>query len=175
MKRSIGGRSEKEAKPAAQEQKANLALRHLPMTRSTRRCILLDTAPAHETVMTPVRPRTAAMRWRWRKLDGPIEGLAEGFRAPGLQAKLDVLERRKGELTEQTGRPGAAAAAAASQPGRALSPEGRPFAIELTGAIARMVALAQGGAGGDPALFACSVKVVAGARNHLKLLFNAAA
>jgi len=30
-----------------------------------------------------------------RKLDGLIEAMAEGFRAPGLQAKLDGLESRK--------------------------------------------------------------------------------
>ena len=30
-----------------------------------------------------------------RKLDGLIEAMAEGFRAPGLQAKLDTLESRR--------------------------------------------------------------------------------
>ena len=34
-----------------------------------------------------------------RKLDGLIEAVADGLRAPGLQAKLDVLENRRAELT----------------------------------------------------------------------------
>ncbi len=33
-----------------------------------------------------------------RKLDGLIEAIADGFRAPGLQAKLDELEQRKSAL-----------------------------------------------------------------------------
>jgi site-specific DNA recombinase len=36
-----------------------------------------------------------------RKLDGLIEAMAEGFRAPGLQAKLDALESRKAMLTQE--------------------------------------------------------------------------
>ncbi|WP_241763194.1 recombinase family protein, partial [Acidiphilium sp. PM] len=34
-----------------------------------------------------------------RKLDGLIDAIAEGMRAPGLQQKLDTLEARKAELT----------------------------------------------------------------------------
>ena len=34
-----------------------------------------------------------------RKLDGLIDAIAEGMRAPGLQQKLDALEARKAELT----------------------------------------------------------------------------
>ena len=34
-----------------------------------------------------------------RKLDGLIDAIAEGMRAPGLQQKLDTLEARKVELT----------------------------------------------------------------------------
>ena len=34
-----------------------------------------------------------------RKLDGLIEAIADGLRAPGLQAKLDALESRRAELT----------------------------------------------------------------------------
>jgi site-specific DNA recombinase len=36
-----------------------------------------------------------------RKLDGLIEAMAEGFRAPGLQAKLDALESRKAALERE--------------------------------------------------------------------------
>jgi DNA invertase Pin-like site-specific DNA recombinase len=36
-----------------------------------------------------------------RKLDGLIDAIAEGMRAPGLQQKLDALEARKAELTRQ--------------------------------------------------------------------------
>jgi site-specific DNA recombinase len=36
-----------------------------------------------------------------RKLDGLIEAMAEGFRAPGLQAKLDGLENRKVALERE--------------------------------------------------------------------------
>lgn len=43
-----------------------------------------------------------------RKLDGPVEAMAEGSRAPGLQAKLDALESRKAapELGLRRARPG---------------------------------------------------------------------
>jgi hypothetical protein len=36
-----------------------------------------------------------------RKLDGLIEAIAEGFRAPGLQAKLDELEQSKATLQSE--------------------------------------------------------------------------
>jgi site-specific DNA recombinase len=36
-----------------------------------------------------------------RKLDGLIEAIADGFRAPGLQAKLDELEQRKAALAAE--------------------------------------------------------------------------
>ncbi len=36
-----------------------------------------------------------------RRLDGLIEAIAEGFRATGLQAKLDELERRKAKLESE--------------------------------------------------------------------------
>ena len=37
----------------------------------------------------------------WRKLDGLIDAIAEGFRATSLQAKLDELERRKARLKSE--------------------------------------------------------------------------
>ena len=37
----------------------------------------------------------------WRKLDGLIEAIADGFRAPGLQAKLDELEQPKARLQSE--------------------------------------------------------------------------
>jgi hypothetical protein len=36
-----------------------------------------------------------------RKLDGLIEAIADGFRAPGLQAKLDELEQTKSMLQSE--------------------------------------------------------------------------
>jgi hypothetical protein len=35
-----------------------------------------------------------------RRLDGLIEAIADGLRAPGLQAKLDQLESRREDLEE---------------------------------------------------------------------------
>ena len=59
-----------------------------------------------------------------RRLDGLIEAIADGFRATGLQAKLDELERRKAKLESEIDGMPAAAAAAPSQSGGALSAEG---------------------------------------------------
>ena len=36
-----------------------------------------------------------------RKLDGLIDALAEGYRAPGLQQRLDDLETRKAALEQE--------------------------------------------------------------------------
>jgi site-specific DNA recombinase len=49
-----------------------------------------------------------------RKLDGLIEAIADGLRAPGLQAKLDDLDRRKRALEAER--------AAASAPAIRLHP-----------------------------------------------------
>jgi hypothetical protein len=66
---------------------------------------------------------------RWievnRKLRGLIEAIAEGLRAPGLQAKLDELERRKAAARGRAGHRPARGAAAAAQPGRDLPAQGR--------------------------------------------------
>jgi hypothetical protein len=169
----------------------------------------------HEEVNRQVRGREAArtatateLSAVGRKLNGLIEALAEGFRAPGLQARLDALERRKAELAQRLAAPAPPAvrlhpnlaalyrqkvadlrAALAAPETRAealeivrglvervmVTPAADGFEIELTGAIAAMIALAQGGTGGDPALFACSVKVVAGAGNHRHLTLPAVA
>ena len=157
-----------------------------------------------------------------RKLDGLIDAIAEGMRAPGLQQKLDTLEARKAELTRLIANAGTSlpllhpnladtyrervtdlhtaltredGGTAALEAVRALIERveisgggsgvaaGEPR-IVLTGAIAAMVGLAlepdagttkaaRGGAGVSD-LFASSVMVVAGTRNHLNLLLNAA-
>jgi hypothetical protein len=147
-----------------------------------------------------------------RKLRGLIEAIAEGLRAPGLQAKLDELEHRKIALeAELAAAPPSALrlhpnlaeiyrrkvadlqAALADSKGQAealeilrgliervvLHPAEKGFEIELVGEIAAMVDLgAQGKAAGPKGsavheAYRCSVKVVAGVRNHLDLLLRA--
>jgi DNA invertase Pin-like site-specific DNA recombinase len=148
-----------------------------------------------------------------RKLAGLIDALAEGFRSPGLQSKLDALEARRATLQQLLAAPVAAtprlhpnlaaiyqARVARLQEALQADPDGRealeavrglidrviitPGAegcgheIELIGEIAAMIGLASGAerkkagtvvpAGHD--LFVRSVKVVAGACNHLDLL-----
>jgi site-specific DNA recombinase len=141
-----------------------------------------------------------------RKLDGLIEAIADGFRAPGLQAKLDELEQSKARLQSEID--GAPAPSTRLHPNLAelyrkkvaslqealidpatkvealeilrslidrveVSADENGFTIELVGEIANMVRLSAGGEslGNEP--YRSSVKVVAGARNHLNLLFNA--
>ena len=53
--------------------------------------------------------------------------------------------------------------------------DGKGLEIELVGEIAAMVSLGHGvmpGSASDRVLFACSMKVVAGTRNHLDLLLT---
>src|SRR5262249_37468562 len=148
-----------------------------------------------------------------RKLRGLIEAIAEGLRAPGLQAKLDELESRKAALEAELAaapppaprfhpnlaeiyrRKVADLQAALAEPATeaealeilrglvervVLYPAETGFEIELVGEIAAMVDLgAQAKAAGPkgsaiPATYRSSVKVVAGARNHLDLLLSAA-
>ncbi len=139
-----------------------------------------------------------------RKLTGLIEAIADGLRAPGLQARLDELGERKASLEQVI--------AAAPAPAPRLHPnlaelyrqkvanlraalanpatrtealeslrglvekvtvkaQGEGFTIELVGEIARMVAMAAEAKNTKaaskeaavPDVFACSVKVVAGA------------
>ena len=147
-----------------------------------------------------------------RKLRGLIEAIAEGLRAPGLQAKLDELEQRKTvleaelaaapppaprlhpNLAEIYRRKVADLQAALADPKMqaealeilrgliervVLHPAEKGFEIELIGEIAAMVDLgAQNKKAGPegsavPDAYRCSVKVVAGARNHLDLLLSA--
>ena len=133
-----------------------------------------------------------------------IEAIAEGFRAPGLQVKLDELEQHKLKLESEIA--SAPAAAPRLHPNtiyrkkvgslqQALSdPETRSeaieilrgliervavsaaeggFTIELVGEIANMVELSSGPEGRKVGPYRSSVKVVAGARNHLNLLLTA--
>jgi DNA invertase Pin-like site-specific DNA recombinase len=150
-----------------------------------------------------------------RKLDGLIDAMADGFRAPRLQAQLDKLETRRSTLETELKAPAASApprlhpnlaeiyrdrvaklhdALQSPDGGRAAleavrelierievrpATDGTGLEIELIGAIAAMVWLGQGDdaadrrvAAGDRGLFECSVKVVAGTRNHLDLLLS---
>ena len=136
-----------------------------------------------------------------RKLAGLIDAIADGFRAPGLQQKLDELETRKAALERAMQSPPAPAlrlhqnlaelyrrkvetlqaALAGPDHGEALeavraliervelSPAAGWHGVEiaLVGELAAMLRLALGSTdrrlgASDPALFACSVKVVAG-------------
>ena len=63
-----------------------------------------------------------------RKLDGLIEAIAEGLRSPGLQAKLEELELRKQSIEAFDRGRATTGTATASQPGRALSAQGRTAA-----------------------------------------------
>jgi site-specific DNA recombinase len=45
--------------------------------------------------------KTRVLEETCRKLDGLIEAIAEGFRAPGLQKKLDELDRQKATLESE--------------------------------------------------------------------------
>jgi hypothetical protein len=67
-------------------------------------------AAFHEEVNRARRDETAAWAGKERelaevrrKLDGLIDALAEGYRAPGLQQKLDDLEARKAALEQALG------------------------------------------------------------------------
>ena len=143
-----------------------------------------------------------------RKLRGLIEAIAEGLRAPGLQAKLDELEQRKTVLEAELA--AAPPPAPRLHPNLAevyrqkvaglqtaladpvtqtealeilrgliervvLHPAEKGFEIELIGEIAAMVDLgAQNKKAGPegsavPDAYRCSVKVVAGERNHRQL------
>jgi DNA invertase Pin-like site-specific DNA recombinase len=143
-----------------------------------------------------------------RKLRGLIEAIAEGLRAPGLQAKLDELEHRKIALeAELAAAPPSALrlhpnvaeiyrrkvadlqAALAEPKAQAealeilrgliervvLHPAEKGFEIELVGEIAAMVSLGAHDKAASPKgstvseAYRCSVKVVAGERNHRQL------
>jgi site-specific DNA recombinase len=141
-----------------------------------------------------------------RRLDGLIEAIADGFRAPRRQAKLDELEQSKAKLQSKID--GAPTPSTRLHPNLAelyrkkvaslqdalVDPATKTealeilrglidrvsvtagengFTIELVGEIANMVRLSAGAEslGNEP--YRSSVKVVAGARNHLNLLFNA--
>ena len=146
-----------------------------------------------------------------RKLRGLIEAIADGLRAPGLQAEARRARAAQDGARGRAGRGTASGAAPPPQPGRGLPAEGRRsadgacrpgtqtealeilrgliervvlqpaekgFEIELVGEIAAMVDLgAQNKKAGPegsavPDVYRCSVKVVAGARNHLDLLLT---
>ena len=149
-----------------------------------------------------------------RKLSGLIDAIADGLRAPGLQAQLNELEARKAKLeAEQTApapippalHPNLAnvyrervahlhAALHCAGEGRevletlralidrvVVTPSSESAAgmeIELIGELAAMIRLTgRNGAAGtgrtmDHDLFERSVKVVAGACNHLDLLLT---
>lgn len=139
-----------------------------------------------------------------RKLDGLIEAIAEGLRAPGLQDKLDELTRQKAEQEKALANPlnplprlhpsiaevyrrkvsdlaetlkdgqirdKALELLRGLIDGVVMHQTETGFEIELSGDILAMVALGlTQGADSKKAVLdertACSVKVVAGARNH---------
>ena len=136
-----------------------------------------------------------------RKLDKLIEALIEGYRAPGLQQKLEELEARKAALEQELtadppppvrlhpnlaqvyrGKVGRLHEALADAGLRdealgilrgllervAIHPGEDGLQVEIVGAIVTMVELGlDAKQAALPAEAACSVKVVAGAHNHL--------
>ena len=142
-----------------------------------------------------------------RKLKGLVDALAEGYRVPGLQQRLDELEARQSALEQELAAP--APSPVRLHPNLAqvyrrkverlhealadpalrdealgllrgliervvLHPAGEGQEVEIVGEIVRMVELGRDAKQAAlDAEAACSVKVVAGARNHLNLLFEA--
>ena len=144
-----------------------------------------------------------------RKLKGLVDALAEGYRVPGLQQRLDELEARRSALEQELEAP--APSPVRLHPNLAqvyrrkverlhealadpalrdealgllrgliervvLHPADEGQEVEIVGEIVRMVELGRDAKQAAlDAEAACSVKVVAGARNTLHLLTSAAA
>jgi site-specific DNA recombinase len=141
-----------------------------------------------------------------RKLNGLIDAIADGLRAPGLQQRLDELEARKVELEREITTEPAPPVRLHPNLGQVyrrqveglqdalnepeirdeaiqilsglverivIGPQDTGLEVEIIGEIAQMVELGLDGAKNKRAILddkmACSVKVVAGARNHLDL------
>ena len=138
-----------------------------------------------------------------RKLKGLVDALAEGYRVPGLQQRLDELEARRSALEQELAAP--APSPVRLHPNLAqvyrrkverlhealadpalrdealgllrgliervvLHPAGDGQEVEIVGEIVRMVELGRDAKQAAlDAEAACSVKVVAGARNHREL------